>query len=162
MQVGGMILNSLGAALIPRLAKYYAEGRNAAFLNLLAKLLYLALGLGAASVLAAHYFGRTLLTILYRPEYAQYANVFTVLMLAAALSYICSSFGIAVSSARCFAGQFPVNIVSSLLGLICSYFLVARMGLMGAAIAVLVISFAATAGYAVLLLLRLVRPGRGV
>jgi O-antigen/teichoic acid export membrane protein len=154
MQVGGMVLNALGSALIPRLARHYAEGQNAAFFSLLAKLLYTAAGLGAVSVLAAHYFGRALLTILYRPEYAQYSDVFTVLMIAAAVSYIGGSLGTAVSSVRCFAGQFPVNVGSSLLGLLCSYFAVSRMGLMGAAITVLVISFASTAGYAGLLMLR--------
>jgi O-antigen/teichoic acid export membrane protein len=155
MQAGGIVMNALGNVISPRLAKYYAEGRLAEFRGLLAKLLYLAAGLGAASVLAAYFFGRPLLTLLYRPEYAQYTNVFTVLMVAAAVSYVGSSVGTAVSAVRCFAGQFPVSAGASLLGLVCSYFAVSRLGLMGAALTVLTIALLSAIGYSGLLLFKL-------
>lgn len=155
MQAGGIIMNALGNVISPRLAKHYAEGKSAEFRSLLAKLLYLAVGLGTASVVVAIYFGDTLLTVLYRPEYAQYTSVFIVLMVAAAISYVGSSLGTAVSAVRCFAGQFPVSAVASLAGLLCSYFAVSRMGLMGAALTVLVIASLSTVGYTGLLIFKL-------
>jgi O-antigen/teichoic acid export membrane protein len=160
MQVGGMVMNATGNVVIPRLAKYYAEGQHAVFRNLLAKLLYIAAGLGAASVLVAYYFGHTLLTILYRSEYAEYTDVFTVLMVAAAISYVGGCLGTAVTSVRCFAGQFPVNVGCSLLGLLCSYFAISRMALLGAAVAVLAIAFLSMVGYVGLLLPKFVGSGK--
>jgi O-antigen/teichoic acid export membrane protein len=161
MQVGAMVTNAVGNVVIPRLAKYHAEGESAAFGSLLAKLIYLALGLGAASILVAYYFGHRLLTILYRPEYAQYSNVFTVLMVAAAVSYVGGFLGTAVSSIRCFVGQLPVTALASVFGLLCSYVAVSRIGLMGAAITVLVIALLTTVGYTGLLLFRLTGFGKG-
>jgi len=155
MQAGGIVMNAIGNVAIPRLAKYYAEGQNMAFRKLLAKLFCVAAGLGVAGVLVAYYLGHVLLTVIYRSEYAAYTNVFTVLMIAAAVSYVGGCLGTAVTSVRCFAGQFPVNVGSSLLGLVCSYFTVSRMGLPGAAIAVLVIALLQTIGYTVLLILKL-------
>jgi O-antigen/teichoic acid export membrane protein len=161
MQAGAMVTNAVGNVVIPRLAKYYAEGESAAFRGLLAKLVYLAVGLGVASVLVAYYFGHRLLTILYRPEYAQYSNVFTVLMVAAAISYVGGFLGTAVSGVRCFAGQFPVTALASVFGLLCSYFAVPRLGLMGAAITVLAIALLTTIGYTGLLMFKLTGFGKG-
>lgn len=155
MQVGGMIMNAVGNVVIPRLAKYYAEGQRQAFRFLLIKLLYLALGLAVAGVLVAYCFGRPLLTLLYRAEYAHYTGVLVILMGAAGISYLGGTLGTAVTAVRCFAGQFPVNLCASLLGVACSYFAVSRMGIEGAAVAVLVIFSVAAAGNAALLWHRL-------
>jgi O-antigen/teichoic acid export membrane protein len=158
VQAAGMIMNALGNILSPRLAKYHAEGRADAFRAMVAKLLGFAALSGAACVLVAHYFGSPLLTLVYRPEYAQYAGVLTILMVAAAVSYISGALGVAVSSVRCFAGQFPVNLFSSLVGVVCSVLAIPRYGLYGAALAVLAIALVSAIGNGCLLLLRFSTP----
>jgi O-antigen/teichoic acid export membrane protein len=158
IQAGGMLMNALGSILSPRLARYYAEGQSGAFRALLLKLLGFGAAAGIASILTAHYFGRLLLTLFYRAEYAQYASVLTLLMVAGAVSYMSGALGVAVSSLRCFAGQFPVNLFSSLAGLLCSYLAISRHGLYGAALAVLAIALASLAGNGLLLITRLWPP----
>jgi O-antigen/teichoic acid export membrane protein len=158
IQAGGMLMNALGSILSPRLARYYAEGRSSAFRALFLKLLGVGAAAGIASILTAHYFGGFLLTLFYRAEYAQYAGVLTLLMVAGTVSYVSGALGVAVSSLRCFAGQLPVNLFSSLVGLVCSYFAIARYGLYGAALTVLAIAVASMAGNGLLLITRLWPP----
>lgn len=140
MQAGVTVMNAIGSAAMPRLARYYGELDLAAFRSLLARLLCIAAALGAAAIVVAYVFGRQILSLIYRPEYAAYSSVLIVLMISAAISYIAGFLGTAASALRCFTQQFPITASGSLLGLLCSYFLIPEIGLMGAALTVLGIS----------------------
>jgi O-antigen/teichoic acid export membrane protein len=98
---GSTVTNALGQAATPRMAAAFAT-RRAEFYGLLRKMLLLGLAMGAAGVLGAAVFGRTLLRLLYRPEYAERADVLLWLMAAAGLSYIFSFLGYAGTATRVF------------------------------------------------------------
>jgi O-antigen/teichoic acid export membrane protein len=85
MVVGQMVVSALAESASPRLAKYYAAGNSTAFRTLLFKLVGVGAALGGAGVLVAVVAGREILTLLYRPEYGQQADVFVWLMVAAAI-----------------------------------------------------------------------------
>lgn len=112
MVAGYTVMNALGQSATPRLARYFASDRPA-YLRLLGKMLGLAGLLGAGGILVAAVGGRAVLTLVYRPDYAEYQLLFTWLMVAAALSYLGSVLGCGMTSARVFRPQVPLFAAST-------------------------------------------------
>jgi len=113
MVAGYTVMNALGQSAAPRLARYYQSDR-AAFKRLLAKMMLVAAAVGAAGILVAVLWGRPLLTLLYRRDYAQHADVFVWVMIAAAISYMASMLGYGMTAARIFRAQVPLFAASAL------------------------------------------------
>ena len=72
---GSMIVAALSQAISPRLAKYYAQNIRA-YKKLLAKLLGIGVLLGILGIIISSLFGKLILTLMFRADYAQYSNVF--------------------------------------------------------------------------------------
>ena len=83
MVAGNMVVSALADSASPRLAKYYAAGDGSAFRTLMFKLVGIGALLGGAAILVTLVAGRQILALLYRPEYAQQADIFVWLMVAA-------------------------------------------------------------------------------
>ncbi|MCP6758886.1 MAG: oligosaccharide flippase family protein [Fischerella sp. CENA71] len=135
MVVGGIVVNALGESASPRLAKYYAVGDSMAFCQLLFQLVGIAAIVGVTGVLIAIVAGGQILTLLYRPEYAEQINLFVWLMVAAGIRYISSFLGYGMTAARYFRIQIPLFIVVTSISAITCFWLVPKQGLLGAAIA---------------------------
>ncbi len=138
MVAGGIVVSALGQSASPRLAKYYAAGNSKDFQQLLFKTVLIGALLGGISVLMAAIAGKEILTILYRPEYAQQVYLFILLMVAAGIGYIASFLGYGMTAAQYFRVQMPLFIlVTGISALVC-FWLVPTQGLIGAAIALIV------------------------
>jgi len=137
MVAGGIVVNALGESANPRLAKYYAAGDSAAFRSLMFKLLLISVLLGGMGVLAAVVAGKQILTLLYRPEYAKYADLFVWLMLATGINYVSSFLGYGMTAARYLRIQMPIFASVTTISAITCFWLIPSMGLIGAAIALL-------------------------
>ncbi|MGD0041300.1 MAG: oligosaccharide flippase family protein [Isosphaeraceae bacterium] len=135
---GNTVVGALGQSASPRLARYYAEGDGQSFKRLLGELVGLGAGIGVAGLLVAQVAGRLVLTILYKPEYADHTSLFTWLMLAATVSYVVSILGYAMTAARYFRPQLPLAALCVAVSTLACYGLVPRFGLRGAAWAGLV------------------------
>ena len=116
----------------PRLARYYVESL-AEYNRLLLLLLGLALFSGIFGVLLAHFFGRQVLTILYRPIYASHPIAFQWIMAAAGASFVSSVFSQAASAARRFVPQPFIYLAAASSSALACVLLVPRFGLLGAA-----------------------------
>jgi O-antigen/teichoic acid export membrane protein len=137
MVAGGMLINALGESANPRLAKYYAEGDRLAFRTLLMKLLGIAAALGGIGVLIAVIGGRSILTLLYKPEYGEQTTLFVCLMVVAGINYMSSFLGYGMTAARYFRIQMPLFMtVASISGIGC-FWLLPKLGLLGGALALL-------------------------
>jgi O-antigen/teichoic acid export membrane protein len=123
MVAGGMVVNALGESASPRLAKYYAEGDLVAFRTLLLKLLGIAALMGGIGILVAIIGGRSILTLLYKPEYGEQTTLFIWLMVTAGINYISSFLGYGMTAARYFRIQMPlfITVLVSLRSLVCGY-----------------------------------------
>lgn len=108
MLAGSTLVQALGQAASPRLAKHFAEGNMRAFKGLLWRLCGLGACAGAGGVLAAVAAGGPLLTLLYGPAYAADTGAFVWLMAAAAVGYVASCLGYAMTAARRFRVQVPL------------------------------------------------------
>jgi len=156
--VGGTALASLLQASAVRLARHYIENLHE-FRKLLLQLTAIGVANGVIGIVAAALWGRQVLTIMYRPEYAMYPSVFVWLMVAAAVSYVATVLGFGLAAARKFDVQLPVYICAALVTVSACVPLVPRYGLQGAAWALLAGMLTWCAGFALALTIAL-RPQR--
>jgi O-antigen/teichoic acid export membrane protein len=148
---GSLIVNAMGQSAFVRLAKHYGAGDVAGFNSLLLKLVGIAGALGLAGIGVAVLFGHMLLTLLYRPEYAEHTDVLIAMMVGGAVTYVSGLMASAVTAARCFARQIPVLATAVGAAALASFLLVPTHGLLGAAFAVIITSTVLGAGEVVLL-----------
>ena len=145
----GMVAGAILAAVTPRLARYYVESIPQ-FKRMLFNLLGLAVLSGAVGVLVAHFFGRQVLTVLFRPAYASHPITFQWMMAAAGITYISSALNSATTAARSYKLQPYVYLVTMLSNLLACYLLVPRYGVLGAAWAYLIGCLVLALGFGIL------------
>ena len=138
MVAGDMVVSALAQSATPRLAKYYATGNRAAFFTLLLKLTGIAALPGLGGVAVALVAGKQILTLLYKPEYAQYADVFVLLMVAAGINYTFAFLGYGRTAARYFLIQVPLSFLVTSASAIACFWSIPNIGLRGAALALIV------------------------
>ncbi|MBA3974264.1 MAG: polysaccharide biosynthesis protein [Candidatus Solibacter sp.] len=148
---GSTIVNALGQSATPRLARFAGHHQTREFLGLVGKLGLLVLCLGLAGALASALFGRFILSVAYRPEYASYAGLLVAVMGAAIPAYLAGALGYAVTAVRAFDQQVPLFIVSALVCGGASWLLVPVYGLPGGAAAMAIAALAQISGQAFIL-----------
>ncbi|MEC0247484.1 oligosaccharide flippase family protein [Paenibacillus chitinolyticus] len=138
MMAGTTVVSALGQSAVPRFAGYYADAKRVLFRRLMIKLVMIGTSLGIAGVAIVLIFGKEILAIIYKPEYASYQNVFILIMIGAGISYVSSFLGYGLTSARLFSVQPYIFLVVCLTTLLASYWLIPQWGLEGAAMAIIV------------------------
>jgi O-antigen/teichoic acid export membrane protein len=151
VSTGNLIITAMGQSAFVRLAKLYGNGDIRRFNSLLIKLVGIAAALGLAGIGVAVFFGHMLLTLLYRPEYAEHTDVLVAMMVGGAMSYIAAQMASAITSARCFAPQIPVLASCVAAATLASLFLVRSHGILGAAYSVIITSAVLLIGEIILL-----------
>jgi len=137
MSAGNLLVSALAQAVFVRFARSYADGNRSDFVAVLLKLLGVGTVLGAGGMLVAWVAGPEVLRILYRPEYASHSRLLVWFMLVAWISYLSQFLGTAITAARIFVHQIPLNAAAALAIAAGSYWLVPRMGLTGGVLAIL-------------------------
>jgi O-antigen/teichoic acid export membrane protein len=155
-----LIINALGQSAAARLSRMFADRQFEAFTSLLRKFALLGALIGVVGVPAGAVFGRMALSMLYRPEYANYLNVFLIVIATTSVLAVASFLGYGVTAARSFKMPMLVNGATTLTTAMLSLLLVPRFGLMGAAIALLLAALVQVVGFVVLMKMAL-RKARG-
>ncbi|MBM3495569.1 MAG: hypothetical protein FJX72_14795, partial [Armatimonadetes bacterium] len=132
---GYLVTAAMATAVAPRMARLFADRQWAAFARLMVVFGGVSLVLGAATLLVGAIAGGALLTVLYTPEYAKQPAVLLWLLGAAAINFISTCFGTALTVSRHFNIQLALGIVSVATALLVSVWLVPRIGMVGAGIA---------------------------
>jgi len=135
---GNMVVMALGLSLSPRLSKYFAANQRSAFRKLLLKGSLIVTALGLSGVIIIHLAGRKILTIIYRPEYAEHVDVFLWLMVGAAIACLANFLRQSMIAARFIRIQLPLYALATFILSITCYYLVPLYGLLGAAWASLI------------------------
>jgi O-antigen/teichoic acid export membrane protein len=151
---GSIVATALGQAASPRLAQYHAQGRGTGFAKLMLQLVGINLLMGVALVLAALVAGSELLTWMFTPEYAAYADVLVWVMVAGGLWQVASALGYSVSARRQFRYQPLAALVALITSAVACYMLVPGHGQLGAALAMAASSAVGVVVYAILLTIR--------
>jgi O-antigen/teichoic acid export membrane protein len=146
VSVGNMAVVSLGQSAYTRLARSCAAGDLAAFSSLLAKLLVFGAAIGLSGMLISKLAGREILTVLFRPEYAERADLLPWIMAAGGVLFMAQFLGFGLTAANFYHSQVAMNIVANFSLLVASYWLVERRGLLGAILAMLIAGIVQLAG----------------
>lgn len=136
MAAGITVINAIGQSAMPRLARQYADGDAQKFSGLMLRLVGIATALGIGGVLLIQFAGRPILTLLYRPEYANYISVFLWLGVATGLLLISGILGYGVNAVRHFRIQMLVSIVVVVITAAACGVMIPRWHLTGAAMAI--------------------------
>jgi O-antigen/teichoic acid export membrane protein len=96
-------------------------------------------------------FGRTLLILMYRPEYGDSMGAFLIMVAAGGVSAVASFLGYGMTAARCFRAQVPLTVACTLTTAVAISLLVPRHGLVGAALGLLASAMVLAVGCAVVL-----------
>jgi len=149
---GNRVIAALGRSATPRLAKLHARGDVDGFLALLLKLAVIGAFLGGAGVVVALVGGRSILTLLYRPEYAEHLVVFVWVMVATGIGYIGSFLGYGITATRAFSRFTIPYLVVSMICVASSVLLIPGYGRVGAAWALCLVNLAGCVAPIIILL----------
>jgi O-antigen/teichoic acid export membrane protein len=149
MVAGDTVINSLGQAASPRLAKHFASGNLRMFKSLLFRLITLGFLVGLAGILIVLFLGRWILVLLYSVDYIRHEQVFLCIMVATAISYSFIFLGTALNAMREYKAQFLVNCFTCVTVLLSSFLLVPSYGMIGGAYAMILGSLSTASGYAI-------------
>jgi len=130
---GNALITALAQTMLPRLSRMLAAGECGEFRRLLGRLLAFGCVAGLAAVGLAGLLGRPFLSLIYRAQYAEFADVFLWLTVAMALGFLVFFLDLAISAARFFTIQAPINVAVLAVCLCGSALLIPRHGLLGAA-----------------------------
>lgn len=133
-----IVANSLGQSALARLSRHFAAGRINDFSRVVLKLVGCGVGLTACGMAGVAVAGNRLLSLLYTPIYAKQGYLFLILALAAGLNCVACFLVYALTAARQFKIQIPISLVCLLTTFAASGFFVPRLGLIGAAMALVI------------------------
>jgi O-antigen/teichoic acid export membrane protein len=133
-----LIATALGQAVFARLSKFYALRESRNFSKLMIKSASFCCAIGGSVLLICVLAGHKILTILYRPEYAEHTNLLLWLVGGAAVGCVAASLGCAMTATLHFKEQVPLLLIVLLSSLVACVVLIPRWGLLGAALAPLV------------------------
>jgi len=128
----------MAQAASSRLAQRFSSGALRDFAILLANMGALGLAGGIAGVVIALFWGREVLTLLYTPEYGDYADLLLLVMIAALFRQVATMWQFGTIAARRFRIhllQFVLIIISIVAG---SYLLIEPYGLWGAGVVLII------------------------
>ncbi len=135
MVAGHMVLLAVGQAVTPRLAKLFATGETRRCVVLLTKLSLLAALGGVLGVVAAWLIGDWVIALLYTKEYAGQGWLLVVLAAVAAIQFVNSPLGEAMTAMRRFRSQVPLLLAVTGSTALAAWWLVPQYGLIGGALA---------------------------
>lgn len=157
MVAGTTVVNAVGQSATPKLSRLAVAQDRTGFLSLLGKLLLLGAALGVAGVAIAALGGGPLLSLLYRPEYAEHLAAFVWLMAAAGVGFVGSFLGYGLTAARVLRAQAPLFAAVCAAAALGSTLWVPIHGLTGGAWALLLAAVVQVMGSAALLAVALRR-----
>jgi O-antigen/teichoic acid export membrane protein len=108
---GRLVSLALSRSAAPRLAQLLAIGRQGAFRALLSKLVLLGAVVGLVGVLAAAFWGRTILSVIYTPEYAARSDLLIWVMATAGVVAAGSFYGTACTALRVYRSQMSIHVM---------------------------------------------------
>lgn len=133
---GTMIISALSQTVNPRLAKYFHYDRKA-FKVLMIKLMCIALVLGSAGIIISSLFGKYILYIVFKPDYAEHNDLFIISTIAGGVLFVFTFMNCGLNAAKCFKIQVPIYAGAALSGAVFSFWLIPNHGMIGAMISII-------------------------
>jgi O-antigen/teichoic acid export membrane protein len=160
VSVGNMAVVSLGQSAFTRLARSYAAGDLASFGSLLGKLLAFGALIGLSGMIISKLAGREILSVLFRSEYAERADLLPWMMAAGGVLYMAQFLGFGMTAAGFYNSQVVLNILANVSLFASCFWLVARRGLLGAILGMLIAAIVQLAASIVILVMGMRKRAR--
>jgi O-antigen/teichoic acid export membrane protein len=141
-----LVVTALSVSVTTRLARLFADGDHKQFVRLLTKLSMLGVLIVVVGVPLTFLVGRPLLTLLYRPEYADHVGLLALFVGIAGLSAIGWFIFCGLTAARTFRVQVPIYFAQMVIVVAGAALFVPLYGLIGAGIALLLSAIAVVLG----------------
>lgn len=154
---GNLLIRPLSIVAAPRLANSFQKNNYIRYLKILGTLLVSALLAGIIILIIVYNFGELILTIIYDQSYAEYENVFRVIMFGSIISYLTTFINTAVVATRQFKLQPLINFITLIVGLIASILIIPIYGITGAAYVTLIVFITNFIGNITLLIIIIIR-----
>ena len=145
------LVNAVGNALSPRLARAHADGDRAGFTRLLGFGILFGAGLALMGALLSWVVGDEVLALLYGPEYGAAGGLLAAMCLVSVVAFTGSFLVGAATAARRFREQLPVAVLTCAAAVVVSLLAVPRWGVEGAVAATAAVAVVQVVGYAVVL-----------
>lgn len=113
--LGGQFIASLAQSAIPKLSIYVGEKKISSFSKLLFKMILVGALIGLVLSLLSYLGGKPLLKLLYTEEYANYANVLSIILLGATVTFSYIFLATALTCIRKQWIKLPISIISFIL-----------------------------------------------
>uniref|UniRef100_C5D954 Polysaccharide biosynthesis protein n=1 Tax=Geobacillus sp. (strain WCH70) TaxID=471223 RepID=C5D954_GEOSW len=135
---GNTFIGAIGQAAAPRLAILFSEKNFIQFKKLLIKLVSIGFITGIFGVIITLLFGELILSILYKPSYAKYNVLFTLLLISGTFSFSSTFLGIGLTATKTFKIQPYLGAIWIVVSFISSIILIPKIGLIGAGYSVII------------------------
>lgn len=129
---GNRFIMAIGAAIIPRLSKYYSFQKIKEFIKLLGGFMALIFGSGLIAMIIIKLFGTEILTLLYTSEYSNYSNEFFCFSVLGLIIYMNKALEIGLTATRVFKIQPYINIVTLSIIIVSGFYYIPMLGIVGA------------------------------
>jgi O-antigen/teichoic acid export membrane protein len=130
---GNSVISALGQVVTPRLAKFFSNNNIKEFNKLVLNLVLFSAFFGLIVCVITVLYGDFILSTLYTPKYAEYQEVFVLVMISAAILYMGSFIGYGITATRQFRIQSTISVLWVVSSVIISFLLIPKYGLVGGA-----------------------------
>lgn len=149
--LGRTVMNALGQAACPRLAKLFATGQRGAFRALMVRLVALGIIGGTVGPLVAAVAGRPILRLIYTVEYEKQVGVLVLVLIAGGIGYVNSFLGYGITAAMYYRIQIAWIGLTATVATLAGWWMIPSGGLSGAALSmVLAMGIQLACGLAIL------------
>lgn len=128
----GMLVNSVGQTVSPRLAREWATGALGPFNRLLLRFTLFAVAWGLLGIALSWFIGGRVLALLYGEQFSDESGLFVWVMSVAAVSHLASVTGFGMTAARIIKSQSVQFAFVATMGVVAAYLLIPRFGIQGA------------------------------
>ncbi|OCA84609.1 lipopolysaccharide biosynthesis protein [Bacillus sp. FJAT-27986] len=136
MMSGQTVIGALAHAALPSLTRQFIEDVKM-FIKSVWLLIFIGILIGCSLILLAYFLGEFILSILYTNEFAQYSDIFFIIMIVASIWYLTGFLNVALMATRKFKFQLYVYLLSFIVTFVCSVVFTKNFGLTGAAFGLL-------------------------
>jgi len=153
--VGSKFINSIGNAMLPRLAILYEKGNKKNYNKYLLILVSISAMIGMFLTLASYFGGEYILYVIYGSEFVSYRNLFVLIMVYGTFNYISYSLIVGLNAMRKFKIQPYLGIIWLTISAISLLLLIPEYGLIGAAWSLIIYSVSRISTVCIVLYLNL-------
>jgi O-antigen/teichoic acid export membrane protein len=132
--IAGKFINSLGIAMLPRLARLYENDQLQQYNKILFLLTIISFIIGVVAVSVSVFFGEFLLNLIYGRAFIQYKQLLILIMVFGLLDFLSYSLITGLNALKAYKIQPYLGVIWLIFTLISGYLLIPEYGLYGAAI----------------------------